>query len=126
MMLLTVPAVILPTVTTAGSNTSMRRVIIVCSDCTISHAIGIGSSARYGSLAWPPRPLTVMNSVSAAAMIDPPRRAQPPGRQRRRDVQGERAGDRRLGSVGALRQVEQAFLEHEPGAVDRPPRRAGT
>ena len=51
MMLLTVPAVILPTVTTAGSKTSMRRVIIVCSDCTISHAIGIGSSARYGSLA---------------------------------------------------------------------------
>jgi hypothetical protein len=47
-----------PTVTTAGSNTSTRRVTIVCSACTISQAIGIGSIARNGSLACPPLPVT--------------------------------------------------------------------
>ena len=45
MTLSVVPAVILDTVTTDGSNTSMRRVIIICNACTISHATGIGSSA---------------------------------------------------------------------------------
>ena len=46
-----VPAEIRPTVTTDGSNTSIVRVTIVCSAWTISQATGIGSSARYGSLA---------------------------------------------------------------------------
>ena len=58
-MLFVVPAVICPTVTTAGSNTSIVRVTIICSAWTISHATGIGSSARCGSLAWPPLPVTV-------------------------------------------------------------------
>ena len=48
MTLFVVPAVMRPTVTTAGSNTSMLRVTIVCSACTISQATGIGSSAWYG------------------------------------------------------------------------------
>ena len=45
MTLFVVPAVMRPTVTMPGSNTSMRRVIMVWSAWTISHAIGIGSSA---------------------------------------------------------------------------------
>ncbi len=58
--LFVVPAVIRPTVTTDGSNTSIERVIINCSACTISHATGIGSIVRCGSLAWPPLPVTRM------------------------------------------------------------------
>ena len=71
MMLLVVPAEMRPTVITPGSNTSMRRVTISCSAWTISQAIGIGSRARNGSLAWPPRPLTVMYIRSAEAIIGP-------------------------------------------------------
>jgi len=48
MMLLVVPALMRPTVTTVGSNTSIVRVTIVCSACTISHAMGMGSSAACG------------------------------------------------------------------------------
>ena len=44
-----VPALMWATVTTAGSNTSMVRVTIVCSACTISQATGIGSSAWCGA-----------------------------------------------------------------------------
>ncbi len=44
--LFVVPALIRPTVTTDGSKTSMLRVTIVCSACTISQATGIGSRAR--------------------------------------------------------------------------------
>ena len=51
MMLLVVPASMRPTVTTAGSKTSIRRVTISCSACTISQAIGTGSRARWGALA---------------------------------------------------------------------------
>ena len=69
-----------PTVTTPGSNTSTVRVIISCSAWTISHATGIGSIARCGSLAWPPLPVTVIVSRSADAMIAPPRQlSQPDG-----------------------------------------------
>ena len=44
------------TVTTAGSNTSTRRVTIDWNAPTISQAIGIGSLAWCGIDAWPPRP----------------------------------------------------------------------
>jgi hypothetical protein len=71
--LFVVPALMRPTVTTEGSNTSTRRVTIIWSAWTISQAIGIGSRARYGSLACPPRPITSMMNRSAEAMIGPPR-----------------------------------------------------
>ena len=80
MMLFVVPAEMRPTVTTAGSNTSTERVTISCSAWTTSHATGIGSVARCGSLAWPPLPVIVMCSVSAEAMIEPWRQlSQPDG-----------------------------------------------
>ena len=69
-----VPALMWATVTTAGSNTSMRRVIIVWMACTISQATGMGSSAWCGADAWPPRPRTTMRSTSDDAMSVPPRR----------------------------------------------------
>ena len=75
MTLEVVPATIFATVTIVGSNTSMRRVTMVCSACTISHATGIGSSARKGSLACPPRPFTTIWSVSLDAITEPPRDA---------------------------------------------------
>ena len=116
-MLFVVPAVMRPTVTTAGSNTSTERVTISCSACTISQATGIGSSARYGSLAWPPLPVTVIVERVGRRHDRPAAAAQPARRQRRRDVHRERAGDRRRRAVGERRDVEQAFLEHEAGAV---------
>ncbi len=73
MMLFVVPALMRPTVTTDGSNTSRLRVTIIWIACTISQAIGIGSRARNGSLACPPRPTTSMRNRSADAMIAPPR-----------------------------------------------------
>jgi hypothetical protein len=54
-----VPAWKLPTVMTTGSNTSNLLVTIVCSAITISQAAGIGSAARCGWEACPPRPCTV-------------------------------------------------------------------
>ena len=81
MMLFVVPATIWPTVTTAGSKMSMRRVTMSCSACTISHAIGIGSIARNGSLAWPPD--AVHHDVEACpadAIVGPPLVATDPGR----------------------------------------------
>ncbi len=42
MMLFVVPALMWPTVTTAGSKTSTRRVTIDCSASTISAATGTG------------------------------------------------------------------------------------
>ena len=117
MMLFVVPAAILPTVTTAGSNTSTERVTMICSACTISHATGIGSIVRCGSLAWPPLPVIVISSRSADAMIDPPPAAQPPRRQRRGDVEGERPGDGRRRAVGEVGHVEQPLVEHVAGAV---------
>ena len=60
------------TVTTAGSNTSTRRVTIDWNAPTISQAIGIGSLAWWGIEAWPPRPRTVIRNVSADAISDEP------------------------------------------------------
>ena len=94
MMLLVVPAVIWPTVTTAGSKMSTRRVTINCSACTISQAIGIGSIVRNGSLACPPAPLTTISNVSAGAIAGPPLVGDHPDGQRRGDVERERTGDR--------------------------------
>jgi hypothetical protein len=73
MMLFVVPAAILPTVTTAGSNTSTERVTMICSAWTISQATGIGSIVRCGSLAWPPLPVMVISSLSADAISEPRR-----------------------------------------------------
>ena len=56
---------------TTGSNTSNRRVTRVCSAVTISQAAVIGSAARCGCDAWPPRPRTVTRMMSAAASIGP-------------------------------------------------------
>ena len=81
MTLLVVPAWMLATVTTVGSKTSTLRVTMVWIACTISQAMGTGSSVRYGSEAWPPAPLTRMRSVSDEAMIGPCRvLTQPLGR----------------------------------------------
>ncbi len=71
--LFVVPATSRATVSTAGSNGSTERVIIVLSAVTISHATGTGSRARNGSLAWPPRPVTVTRSTSADAITAPGR-----------------------------------------------------
>ena len=73
MMLLVVPATTRPTVRMPGSNTSIRRLTMVCNASTISHAMGTGSSARDGSLAWPPRPTTVIVSLSLDAISGPGR-----------------------------------------------------
>ena len=78
MMLSVVPAVIRPTVTTQGSNTSIVRVTIVWRACTISQATGIGSTARNGSLACPPLPMIETCSVSADAIVGPPRHVSQP------------------------------------------------
>ena len=78
MTLFVVPALMRATVTTDGSNTSMRRVTMVCSAWTISQAIGIGSIVRNGSEACPPRPVTVMSSRSAEAITGPGREAMTP------------------------------------------------
>ena len=67
-----VPAWKLPTVITTGSNTSKCLVTSVCSAITISQAAGIGSAARCGVDACPPRPRTVTVIWSAAASIGPP------------------------------------------------------
>src|SRR5262245_31955479 len=71
--LLVVPAWMLATVTTVGSNTSTLRVTMVWMACTISQAIGTGSRVRWGSEAWPPAPFTLMRRVSDDAMIGPRR-----------------------------------------------------
>ena len=71
MTLFVVPAWKLPTVMTTGSKMSKRRVTSTCSAVTISQATGIGSAAWCGWEPWPPRPVTVMSSDSAAAIIGP-------------------------------------------------------
>ena len=68
-----VPAWKLPTVMTTGSKTSNFLVTIVCRASTISQAAGIGSAARCGCEACPPRPCTVTVIWSAAASIGPGR-----------------------------------------------------
>ncbi len=78
MTLVVVPACTRDTVSTAGSKTGMRRVIIACRAVTISHATGTGSTASWGMEAWPPSPVTVICSSSADAMSVPPRVATQP------------------------------------------------
>ena len=73
MMFVVVPALMCAIVTTAGSNASTVRVTITCRAVTISAATTIGSSARCGSDAWPPRPRTVARMKSAAAICAPAR-----------------------------------------------------
>ena len=71
----------------------------------------MGSRAWCGAEAWPPRPITVMRSVSDDAMIVPPRRLTLPLGA---NVVTCRA---KAASTGLVAHVEQAFLEHELGAV---------
>ena len=72
MTLSVVPAWKLPTVITTGSNTSNFLVTSVCNAVTISQATAIGSAARCGVEACPPRPCTVTVIWSAAASMAPP------------------------------------------------------
>ena len=115
--LFVVPAQILATVTTAGSNTSIRRVIIVWSAPTISQATGTGSRVWCGALAWPPAPVTVMRSTSLAASIGPLRARRRPLGSIEVMWMANAALDRGGSAVVERRQVEQALVEHEPGAV---------
>jgi hypothetical protein len=78
MMLVVVPATIRHTVITTGSNTRVRRVIIVWIAPTIAAAAGTGSSASCGIAACPPRPVTVTRSVSEDAMVGPGRHVTSP------------------------------------------------
>ena len=71
MMLLVVPPLIRAIVRTAGSNTSTERVTAAWSASTSSAAVGIGSRARCGRDAWPPRPRTVPLIASAEARSGP-------------------------------------------------------
>ena len=95
----------------------MRRVTISCSACTISHAIGIGSIARNGSLACPPEPCTTIWNVSAEAIAGPPLVATDPVGRVDVMCERERARDRRRCSVHERRHVEQPLFEHEPGTA---------
>src|SRR5262245_56902817 len=72
------PARTRATVTTAGSNTSTRRVTIVWKAPTMAHATGTGSLAWWGIDACPPRPRTVTVNSSADASSGPPRVATTP------------------------------------------------
>ncbi|GHE78139.1 hypothetical protein GCM10017786_04690 [Amycolatopsis deserti] len=76
-MLLREPAWTTPTVSTTGSNTSKRRVTIVCRAVIISAATGTGSRARCGAEPCPPRPCTVTANDAEAASIGPGRLANP-------------------------------------------------
>ena len=78
MTLFTVPAAILPTVSTTGSHTLNCRVTAVWNASTISHATGTGSRVRSGADPWPPRPRTVTTISSAAAIRVPGRPNQVP------------------------------------------------
>jgi hypothetical protein len=60
-------------VITTGSNTSNFLVTRVCRASTISQVAGIGSAARCGMDACPPRPRTVTKIWSAAASMGPGR-----------------------------------------------------
>ena len=117
MTLLVVPAWMLATVTTVGSNTSTRRVTMVWMACTISQAIGHRIERAVG-----------LRGVAAGALHRDAQRvrrrhdrplpgAHPAARQRRGDVDGGRGVDRARGAVGQRRHVEQALLQHVPGAV---------
>ena len=78
MMLSLVPAVTRPTVRTTESKASKVRVTIVCSASTISQTTGTGSALRCGVDPCPPRPETVIVTVSAPAINGPGRADQWP------------------------------------------------
>ena len=114
MTLLVVPPLIRAIVRTAGSNGSTERVVAAWSARTSSAAVGIGSRARWGAEAWPPRPRTVARIASAEASSAPGRRAMvSAGYSVPMWIANARATG--PGAVRAL--LEQALLEHEPGAV---------
>src|ERR1700759_2385760 len=110
MTLSVVPAWKLLIVTTTGSNTSNRRVTMVCSAVTISHAAVIGSAARWGWEAWPPRPRTVTRRMSAAASIGPGR-----GGKQAAPVRGGRDVQRVGGHRAGAGRVQDAFADHHVG-----------
>ncbi len=70
-MLVLVPALIRPTVTTAVRVGSTRRETIVCSRITREAAMTTGSMAWCGAEACPPRPCSVIRKSSQLAMIGP-------------------------------------------------------
>ena len=115
--LFVVPAVIRPTVITDGSNTSTVRVIISLQrlDHLAGHRDRVGGPVRLAGVTalagdGDRQPVGRRHQRPASA-------AQPARRQRRGDVQGEGAGDRRRRAVGQRRDVEQPLLEHEPRPV---------
>ena len=73
MMLDVVPVVILATVSTAGSKTLIRLVIMVCRAPTMAAAAGTGSSASAGIAPCPPLPVTRTVNASSEAMTTPGR-----------------------------------------------------
>ena len=111
MMLDVVPAVIRPTVSTAGSNTLNRRVTIVCSAPTIAAAAGTGSIARSGIAPWPPLPVTVTVYASALAIIGPGLHITTP------DCAVDVMCSANACSTGRPAGLEHALLQHVPRAV---------
>ncbi len=71
MMLAAVPPWIEPTVTTAGSTGSMRRLTIVCTAVTNWAAITIGSLVTCGRAPCPPTPRITTSTVSTLANAYP-------------------------------------------------------
>ena len=114
MMLLVVPPLIRAIVRTAGSNGSTERVVAAWSARTSSAAVGIGSRARWGAEAWPPRPRTVARIASAEASSAPGRRAMVSAGY---SVPMWIASARATGPGAVRTLLEQSLLEHETGAV---------
>ena len=113
MMLRLVPAWNTPTVSTTGSNTSNRRVTMVCSAVTISAATGIGSSVWCGVEPCPPAPTTRTNSPAEAAISGPGRDEKTPrSRSRGEHVQPVRGVD---GSAGG---GQHPLGDHVAGPVE--------
>lgn len=73
MMLLFEPARMLPTVSTAGSVGAISRATTVCSRTTMSAARTTGSTVFCGIDPCPPRPYTVMRTLSALESTGPGR-----------------------------------------------------
>ena len=71
MMFALVPALRLPTVSTAGVPGVISRETTVCSRSTIDAASTIGSMVVSGRDACPPRPYTVTLMLSAEAKAGP-------------------------------------------------------
>ncbi len=73
MTLLLLPAWQLPTVRTAVSPGATSRDTIVCSRTMIIAASTTGSTVFWGIEPWPPRPYTVILTLSAADRAGPER-----------------------------------------------------